>query len=125
MAEATELNPGMYFLHNNDPVKVVKREIVTYGTHCHSKLKFYVQGLYTKGEKIVTLAHTDKVEILDITRKSGTVLSKQQSNLQVMDSHSFETFDAETDLALLNDLKEGDEITFVSFNGKTLILEKR
>jgi translation initiation factor 5A len=125
MAEASELSAGMYILYRDEPLKVVRKEIVTFGTHCHSKLKIMTQGLQGKGEKVLTMAHTDKVEILDITRKGGTVLAKVGNKVQIMDSHSYETVDADADPNILAELNEGDEVTFVSYSGKTIILEKR
>jgi translation elongation factor P/translation initiation factor 5A len=42
-----------------------------------------------------------------------------------MDLVSFETFDASVDEALLQELTEGDEITFVEFQGSVKVIEKR
>lgn len=125
MAEASELERGKYFIWNNEPVRVVRKELVAYGTHSHTKLKLYVQGLKTKGEKVVTLGHNDKVEILDIIRKIGQVISKTNNKVQVMDAISYETLDAEADEELLNQIKEGDQVTFVDYAGAAQILDRK
>ena len=52
MAQATDLKKGDYFKHNNEILRVIKKELVAYGTHSHSKLKLYVQALDKKGEKL-------------------------------------------------------------------------
>ena len=125
MPTASELKRGSYFVYNGEPVCVVRKEIVVYGTHSHSKLKFYIQGLNKKGERSINLHHTDKVEILDITRKTGQIISKTNDKVQIMDSVSYETVDANAPEELLNELNEGDQVTFVDLNGDIQIIEKR
>lgn len=125
MATASELKKGDYFRHNNEILKVIRKEVVVYGTHSHSKLKLYVQALNKKGEKAINLHHTDKVEILDIIRKSAQVISKLPDKVQIMDSVSFETLDANADEELINEINEGDEVTFIDLEGNIKILEKR
>ena len=125
MSTASELKRGSYFIHNGEPVCVVRKEIVVYGTHSHSKLKLFIQGLNKKGERSINLHHTDKVEILDITRKTGQVISKTNDKVQIMDNVSYETIDANAPEDLLNELNEGDQVIFVDFKGNVQIIEKR
>ena len=54
MASASELKKGSYFIYDNEPVRVIRKELVAYGTHSHSKLKLFIQGLHEKGERSVT-----------------------------------------------------------------------
>ena len=125
MATADDLQKGSYFIHNNEPVRVLRREVVAYGTHSHSKLKIFFQGLNDKGERSINLHHTDKVEIVNITRKTGQVISKAKDTIQVMDADSYETLDATAAKELFNEINEGDEVTFIDLNGVTQIIEKR
>lgn len=125
MSQASELERGNYFIYNNEPVRVLRREVIVVGTHSHSKLKFYIQGLNEKGEKTVTFQHTDKVEIVDIIRKLGQIISKTGSKAQVMDMVTYETLDATAPSEVLNSLNEGDNVTFVELSGNVQILEKR
>lgn len=125
MTEAKDLKKGNYIKYNNEVLRVIKKEVVVYGTHSHSKTKLFVQGLINKGEKSINLNHHDQVEELDIIRKSAQVLSKSADKVQIMDSHSYETIDASADEELLNELNEGDEVTFIEVEGNARILEKR
>jgi translation initiation factor 5A len=125
MPSASDLQRGSYFLYNNEPVCVVRKEIVVYGTHSHSKLKLFIQGLNKKGERSINLHHTDKVEILDITRKTGQVISKLGNKVQIIDNVSYETLDASAPEELLNELNEGDGVIFVDFKGNIQIIEKK
>ena len=124
MGIASELGKNSYFIYNGEIVRVVKKEIVTVGTHSHSKLKLFIRGLFGKGQKSIILGHNDKVETADIRRKTGQVISKTDK-IQVMDSHSYETFEAEAEQGLLKELQEGDEVTFIEHNNRFIVLEKR
>ena len=125
MPTAQELERGSYFIHNNEPVRVLRKEVIVVGTHSHSKLKFYIQGLNEKGERSINFHHTDKVEIVDIIRKQGQIISKANNKVQLMDMVSYETLDSEVTNELFNELNENDQVTFVNINGTIQILEKR
>lgn len=125
MAIASDLDKGNYFIYNGEPVRVVRKEVVSVGTHSHTKLKFYVQGLREKGERTVILQHSDRVDKMDIMRKQGQIISKSNSKVQIMDSISYETLDSNVPPELAEELNEGDYVTFVDLNGKVEILDKR
>lgn len=125
MPTAQELERGSYFICNGDPVRVLRKEVIVVGTHSHSKLKFYVQGLNEKGEKSITMHHTDRVETIDIIRKLGQIISKMNSKIQLMDMVSYQTLDANAPAEFLSELNEGDQVTFVEINGTAQIIEKR
>jgi translation initiation factor 5A len=125
MSSASELKKGSYFIYNGEPVCVVRKEIVVYGTHSHSKLKLFIQGLSKKGERSINLHHTDKVEILDIIRKTGQIISKTDDKVQIMDTVSYETLDASAPEELHSELNEGDQVIFVDLNGNIQIIEKK
>ena len=125
MPTASELERGNYFIYNNEPVRVLRKEVIVVGTHSHSKLKFYIQGLNEKSERSINMHHTDKVEIIDIIRKLGQIISKTNNKVQVMDMVSYETLDANVSAELFNDLNEGDNVTFVDVKGIIEIIEKR
>ena len=125
MASASELKKGDYFKHSSDILRVIRKEVVVYGTHSHSKLKLFCQAMDKKGERSINLHHTDKVEILDIIRKAAQVISKTQDKVQIMDNVSYETLDADAPEDLHNNLNEGDEVTFIDLAGNIKILDKR
>ena len=125
MTEAKELKSGQYIRYNNEVLKVVRKEVVAFGTHSHSKTKLFLQGLFSKGEKSVNLNHHDVVELADVIRKQGQVISKVNDKVQVMDNVSYETVDADAEEGLLGELNEGDSVTFIDFEGNAKVLEKR
>ena len=125
MPTATELERGNYFIYNGEPVRVLRREVIVVGTHSHSKLKFYIQGLREKGERTVTFQHSDRVEKMEIVRKQGQIISKSGNKVQLMDAVSYETLDSNLPQELADEVNEGDSVTFVDLNGKIEILDKR
>src|SRR3989338_4419430 len=125
MPTASELERGNYFIYNNEPVRVLRKEVIVVGTHSHSKLKFYIQGLNERGERTVTFHHTDKVEIVEIIRKQGQIISKSNNKVQLMDMVTYETLDSAVSSELFNELNENDQVTFVNIDGNVQILEKR
>ena len=125
MAIASELQRGSYLIYNGEPVRVLRKEVIVVGTHSHSKLKFFIQGLNGKSERSINLHHTDKVEIIDIIRKLGQVISKTNNKIQIIDMVSYETFDANAPTELINEVNEGDQVTFIDLKGNIQILEKR
>ena len=122
MASAADLIRGNYFVYKNELVHVERKEVITCGTHCHSKLKFYVEGVFSGRKDVITLSHQDPVETADVMRKKATVISK--SPLQIMDAVSYETKDAEADEEVLKEINEGDTVIFVDYLGRVKILEK-
>lgn len=122
MASASDLDRGKCFLYKGKVVKVDKKELVAYGTHCHSKLKFYVEDVFTGKQESMTMAHQDNVELVDVMKKKATVLSKNP--LQIMDIVSFETKEAEADPELLEQINENDIVIFVDYKGKVRVTEK-
>ena len=125
MAIASDLDKGNYFIYNGEPVRVIRKEVIVVGTHSHSKLKFYIQGLREKGERTVILQHSDRVDKIDIMRKQGQIISKANNKVQLMDSVSYETLDSTLPAELANEINEGDYITFIELNGAVEILDKR
>ena len=125
MSIASELEKGNYFIYNGEPVRVIRREVIVVGTHSHSKLKFYIQGLREKGERTVIFQHSVRVEKVEIMRKQGQVISKSNNKVQIMDLVSYETLDCNASSELFQQLNEGDQVTFIEFNGAVEIMDKR
>src|SRR3989338_4323218 len=117
--EAKGLEKGMYISYNNKIFKVTRKEVVACGTHSHSKTKLFVQPLFGGGEKSINLAHHDNVDVVEIIKKEGQVIAKIADKVQLMDTRSYETLDADVDKELFEQLKEGDNVIFINFKGQT------
>jgi len=122
--EAKEANIGQWILYQGEPCQIKRKENVAFGTHSHSKTKLFLKPLSKGGIKELICSHNDKLEEVDITKKTGNVIAKQKDKVQIMDIVSYETFDAEIDKELLNEIKVGDDVIFINFNG-IRVLEKK
>lgn len=120
MAVAKDVEIGGWIIFNREPYKVKRKDVITAGTHSHSKLKFTLQGLFSQGEKTNVYAHNDKVDLAEIEMKTGQVISVSGKRCQVMDSRTYEIEEAE--------LPEGIEVApersvqYVTYNGKTTVV---
>ena len=122
--EVKHIKAGSYIVYKDQPYQVKKNQIVVTGTHSHTKNRLDIKALFTdKNESIVFPPH-ERMEMAEILRKKAQVISKA-SNLQIMDMVSYETVDAEADEELMQELNEGDEVTYVEFNNMRKVLEKR
>lgn len=124
MAIASDLAKGSTFEHHGELLRVVRKEVVAVGTHSHTKLKLFCRPLLGGGEKTVVLSHSDKIEIRDIQRKSGTVIAKLPEGVQLMDTRSYETIEAGCAPELLETIIEGNTVIFVDFGDKVLVIER-
>lgn len=122
--EAKEANIGQWIIYQNEPHQIKRKEAITYGTHSHSKTKLFLKPLSKGAVKEAVFPHTERLEEVEIIRKTGNVIAKLKDKVQIMDIISYETFDAEIDKELLNTIKEGDEVIFIDFNG-IRVLEKK
>lgn len=123
MVTASELKKGDSFEYKGDVLRLVRKEIVAYGTHSHSKLKLFAEPIFGGGEKALTMQHHDKVDLLDVKKKNGQVIAKLSDKLQIMDTYTYETLDASASPDILESVNENDEVIFVDYGGKATVLE--
>jgi translation elongation factor P/translation initiation factor 5A len=123
MIGVKELDKGKCIINRGEPAKVLKRENVTAGTHMHTKVKLTVQGLFSGRTEVLTLTSHEMMEDVDIVNKRGQVISKEP--LQVMDLVSYETVEMDTLPELKGQINESDTVSYIEFQGKRVITEKR
>jgi translation initiation factor 5A len=123
MIEIKRLKSGSYIVHKDQPHRVLKNNIVVTGTHSHTKNKLEIQNILNdKYETLVYPPH-ERLEDVEITRKKAQLLAMQENQAQIMDLQSYETFNAALKDSL-EDLNEGDEVSYIEFQGSNYILEK-
>lgn len=125
MKSIKDVDRGNYIVHRNEPCVVLKKQNVTYSSHCHTKVRVDVQGIFTGFKDTLTLLPHASIDDADITMKKGQLISKSGAKVQVMDIVSYETFDADIEPELMGSIAEGEEVTFVQFGGKAKVLGKR
>jgi len=124
MVVAKEATIGSWIIYQREPFQIKRKENVAYGTHSHSKSKLFLQGLSGGGLREAVFAHQDKLEEVDIVRKTAQVIAKFADKVQIMDPVSYETFDAEIAPEILEQVNEGDDVIFINYNG-IRVLDKK
>jgi len=122
MAELRNLKEGNYIIIDREPCKIVS---LTKGkTSKHGEAKARVEGIGVFDEKKRQLVKpvTANVEVPIILKKKGQVVSVQGNIVQIMDLESYEMIDF--NLPEGRDLKEGDEINYIEWEGKRKIIER-
>jgi len=122
---ASSLERGNFIIYKNEVLQIQRRSLVNVGTHSHTKLVFTVCDLYGKREREITMAHNDKVDTVDITKKKATIIAKSGESIQIMDSVSYETLDATCDPEIIDTLSVGDEIIFIDYQGIKILGKKK
>ena len=121
MVEAKDIRTGDWIVFNREPYKVVRKEIVTAGTHMHSKSKLIMRGMFSPGEKSQVYGHHDKLDIAELEFKSGQVISVG-AKVQLMDTRTYETFEVDPNPEV--EVTEGMVLNIAHFNGKLYILRE-
>lgn len=125
MVNIKKLKKGNYVVHNGEPCIIKDLQFVVYSTHSHTKAKITLQGLFSGKITETSLPLHEQMQEADIIRKCATIISKSEDKLQIMDTVSFETIDADIDKDLLEKANENDQVTYIQFENIAKILEIR
>ena len=126
MASAEDVERGNFLRVGRDIFKVTRKEVVAVGTHSHTKLKIYMEPIDGGGEKNFIFNHKDKVDLLDVERRVGQIISKSDDKITVMDNKSYETIEVEANHSTFEKAYEGGMLFFVTYEGisKALHVDK-
>ncbi len=122
---ASDLEKGKFFEYKGDVWQVMRKSLISVGTHSHTKLVFTVCDINGKKERDITMGHNERVDMIDILKKKANVIAKTDSGLQIMDAVSYETLDATTEKDILESINEGDEIIYVDYKGVRVLGKKK
>jgi len=123
--EIKKIRPGDYIMYKDEPYRIKKNQIVVTGTHSHTKNRLDMVGLFSGKAESATFPPHERLEGVDIVRKKAQLLSRTGGSMQIMDLVSYETFDAMAQGEVAEDLTEGDEVTYIEFQGRVIVMEKR
>jgi translation elongation factor P/translation initiation factor 5A len=124
MVEASSLKKGEFVVQDGEPYFVEKAQAVVISKHSHTKMKIDLVNLFSGDKRALSVPNHEDFEKADVIRKHGQFISKTgDSRGQVMDMVDFGTLDAEIKEGVK--LNEGDEVTYIDFKGRAMILEKR
>jgi translation initiation factor 5A len=122
-APAGSLKPGKYVLIDDEVCQVKSTEKSKPGKHGAAKVRVVAFNIFT-GQKRGLLKGTDvEVEVPIVQKQSGQVVAVVGDIVQVMDTETYETYEAKKldDVALAS----GDEIEFQKYGDNIKINRKK
>ncbi|MBD3249896.1 hypothetical protein GF336_07655 [Candidatus Woesearchaeota archaeon] len=122
MINTKNLKKGNYILYENEPC-IVKNIDITASSDANAKI--ILSSLFSGKEFEIDVSLNKELREADLTRRCATIISKKKERLEIMDSATFDTFEAEIDNTLLEQADENDEVTYIKFNDSTKVLELR
>ncbi|MBW2982389.1 hypothetical protein KY343_05900 [Candidatus Woesearchaeota archaeon] len=123
MMDLKKLKKGNYIVHENETCVI--RDIQIMPSKSNPIIKLELEGLFSgKHYNSHVLTHQN-VQEANLIRKCGTVISKKDNKIEIMDVQTFETFKADIEPKLLEKAQEGDNVTYIHLNTSTKILEVR
>ena len=126
MAEVSKLAKGRCIIYNDKPYRIKDIRSVVVSKHSHTKTKVELEDVFTGMPLSLTLPTHENVKEVGILKKTGQFISRIDNGIvHVMDTVSFETFDAGINKELLDELNEGDEIIFVDYEGTRKVIDKK
>lgn len=115
---------GDFVVQGGEPYFVEKAQAVVISKHSHTKMKIDLVNLFSGDKRTLSAPNHEDIEKADVIRKHGQFISRtEEGRGQVMDMKEYGVLDAEIKEGI--DLNEGDEVTYIDFKGRAMILEKR
>jgi len=124
MVEASSLKKGDFVVQSGEPYLVEKAQSVVVGRHSHTKMKIELLNMFSDEKLSLSVPSSEDFEKADVIRKHGQFISKTGDDRgQVMDMKDYGVLEADIKEGL--DVNEGDEITYIEFKGRALLIDKR
>jgi len=127
MIEIRQAKKGTCILYNNKPYRVEDIKSVVVSRHSHAKTKVTLVNVFDpRDRQTLSMPHTEQVEEVRIIRKHGQYIARLGPGRgQVMDMRDYSIHEAEVPEDIDRDIREGDEVTYVEFQGRSKVLEIR
>src|SRR3989338_8810673 len=109
---ATEMRVGRYCIFEGKACVVKSIQTSKPGKHGHAKCRIEAVAIVDGSKIIKIMPGHDKIEVPIIEKKNAQVLSINGDMANLMDSTSFETFDAKIPEELKDQIKEGGNVIY-------------
>lgn len=122
MREIRELKIGRYVNIDDSPCKIISISTSKPGKHGSAKANIEATDIFTGSKKSINAPVSTKVQVPQIDKRKGQVLTIRDNEVQIMDLETFETFS----MAINDDhesvLAEGAEIMYLVAMGKNKLM---
>jgi translation initiation factor 5A len=119
--EVRELKEGRYLLIDEEPCRILSIQMSKPGKHGEAKARIDAVGLFDGSKRSVVYPVKHKVQVPLIGKRQAQVLSMTDSEVQLMDLESYETFSLALDAETRAQVSPGAEIQYLDAMGKRRI----
>jgi translation initiation factor 5A len=118
-----DARPGTSIMIEGEPYLVKKMDVSKTGKHGHAKARIEATGIInTSKRKVFVIPGHDKLEVPNVDKRKGQILSVGGNKISLMDLENFETIEIEcNDEEVLPTLKENANVEYWDVEGSKLI----
>lgn len=122
---ATEARVGTNILLEGKPFTVKKMDISKTGKHGHAKCRIEAAPIMGGNKKVFVVPGHDRLEIPNVDKRKGQILSKGDRKASLMDLENFETIEVDCpDEEVFAELEENGNCEYWDIEGAKLIKRK-
>jgi translation initiation factor 5A len=119
--EVRELKEGRYILIDEEPCRILSIQTSKPGKHGEAKARIDAVGIFDGSKRSVVYPVKHKVQVPMIGKRSAQVLSLTDTEVQLMDLETYETFSLALEPDLKGQLAPGGEVQYLDAMGKRRI----
>ena len=119
--EVRELKEGRYLLLDEEPCRILSIQTSKPGKHGEAKARIDAVGLFDGSKRSVVFPVKHKVQVPVIGKRQAQVLSLTDTEVQLMDLETYETFQLALDAESKAGLAPGGEVQYLDAMGKRRI----
>lgn len=119
--EVRELKEGRYVIIDEEPCRILSIQTSKPGKHGEAKARIDAVGLFDGSKRSVVYPVKHKVQVPMIGKRTAQVLSLTETEIQLMDLETYETFSLPMQAELKGTLTPGGEVQYLDALGKRLI----
>ncbi len=120
--EIRELKVGRYVNIDDSPCKIISMTMSKPGKHGSAKASIEATDLFTGAKRSLNGPVSSKVQVPQIDRRKGQIVSIQGDEIQMMDLETFETFSMVINPDHECVIAEGAEVMYVVAMGRSKLL---
>jgi len=126
-AEVGSLRVGGYIIIDDEPCRIVELTKSKPGKHGAAKARIVAIGIFDGQKKSFVKPVNAQIEVPIIEKRSGQVIAKTESSVQLMDLETYEVFETSPpdDPELAAKLEAGTEVEYWRILGRTKIVRTK
>ena len=123
--DANQVKTGTNIIVDGVPCAVKKIDISKTGKHGHAKCRIEAVPIIGGNKKVFVVPGHDRLEVPNVDKRKGQVLSKANGKVSLMDLESFETLEVPCpDSDVFEQLEENGNCEYWDIEGEKIVKRK-